>query len=844
MKNLIALLLVAICMTNNIHGQEMVDVNKWVSPVTKDFTTIPASKGTDAQLTSFGYTSKIFQFKAYLTRPSGTNVAVVNRWEMPNCREFILIAEHEISDAKMTEFGYKNKQFVFYAYRTRPATGDFVAVNRWVNTLAQGNGCRDFTLSVAEHEVTDAQLTSFGYTNKLTQFYVPLPPTDFVVDIPGGILRQKLATIYPTANFQGTASNIGTVGRKTLTELGISSVGSMKVAWGYKAILKIGTDLIVPPNPITRAGGGTVAARTLEIVGDREGDIPNGITSIEIVNYTPLNGWVDMHTHPMSHLGFGRKLMHGVPDIGSLIPAGTKYKGTNLVQKECNEQNERATSIETALGNCNATHGGWGFDNDCGNYIRAGVISLAFDKDFVHKVSNVHGDHQHSGVETSPSFLYWPHQSSKAHQQMWWEWIRRAYSEGGLRVMVALTVNSELLANVIDGDLPYDDKTTADVQIAEIISFVGRHNDFMQIARSAADLRRIVASNKLAVILGMEVDNLGNFNKANCNEITVRNEIARLRGLGVRYVFPIHLVDNKFGGTAVYEDLFNYASKYTSGSLFTVQSSSTVDANITSRLGIGLDGNGNLDIKKILDDVSSIPLLGQGISSWDKFQLIRNLISPDPLYASYAQIQGGHVNSKGLSPLGKFAIKELMRNGMMIDIDHMSQLSVNNTLDTALSYLYPVNIGHNGLRGNGGKERAAARATIQSVAQLGGIFGIGTADSEEGHSDAESYIANFSQISPLIKGVAIGSDVNGMERLPRASQGLNSNEFYSDFPKCTTGNRTWDYTTEGVAHYGLMADYIKDIKNRNITVYNNLMKSTEYFAQMWEKCERRRAYIR
>ena len=34
---------------------------------------------------------------------------------------------------------------------------------------------------------------------------------------------------------------------------------------------------------------------------------------------TPLHGWVDMHTHPMVNLGFGGKLVHGAPDIGSLI---------------------------------------------------------------------------------------------------------------------------------------------------------------------------------------------------------------------------------------------------------------------------------------------------------------------------------------------------------------------------------------------------------------------------------------------------------------------------------------------------------------------------------------------
>ena len=157
------------------NAQKMVAINRWVSPITSDFTSIPSDKGTDEQITSWGYKTKIYQYDAYRIIVSKSNTAIVNRWEMPNCKEFILIAEHEISDQKMIEFGYKNKQFVFYAFKDRPTTGDYVAVNRWVNVKKQGDDCRDFTLSVVETELTDAQLISWGYTNKMTQFYVPRP---------------------------------------------------------------------------------------------------------------------------------------------------------------------------------------------------------------------------------------------------------------------------------------------------------------------------------------------------------------------------------------------------------------------------------------------------------------------------------------------------------------------------------------------------------------------------------------------------------------------------------------------------------------------------------------------
>jgi microsomal dipeptidase-like Zn-dependent dipeptidase len=587
---------------------------------------------------------------------------------------------------------------------------------------------------------------------------------------------------------------------------------------------------------------------------------------------------VDMHAHLMGHLGFGKKLIHGAPDIGSIVPAGNSPFGN-----ACNFSDFRATSMTEALGNCNSTHGGWGLGNTCGNYIRAIALRHALDEDFTFNLDfdpfgggNLHGDHRHEGIENN--FLYWPNQTSKSHQQMWWEWIKRAHEEGGLNVMVALAVNSELLAEALGGSEPKDDRNSADLQVDEIITFVGRHTNFMEIAYTSADLRRIVAGGKLAVIVGMEVDNIGNFNKLGVavSEASVRAEIQRLYDKGVRYLFPIHLVDNKFGGSAVYEDLFNFANRYSTstrvgqievlpGSLYSVTTST--DPLITFRLGSGLDRAGNLVIKGILDaaatvpyppalnldpfspDYCPIPTLG----CWKTFRLVSGLLAPDPRYLVYAATPGGHVNAQGLSGLGKFAVKEMMRLGMLIDIDHMSQKAVDETLDLAENAgsllrpgygRYPVNIGHNGIRVQGGNERHASVTTARRVAALGGVFGVGTGDSEKHHVDAQSFISGFKEawLQMGDKAVAMGTDVNGQERLPRKSAGLDSATFYSNgFQKCSTptptGTRTWDYTTDGVAHYGLMADFVKDVRDRDPAVYANLMKSAEYFAKMWESAE-------
>ncbi len=199
---------------------------------------------------------------------------------------------------------------------------------------------------------------------------------------------------------------------------------------------------------------------------------------------------------------------------------------------------------------------------------------------------------------------------------------------------------------------------------------------------------------------------------------------------------------------------------------------------------------------------------------------------------------------------------------MLIDIDHMSDLSQEDTFAIAEQFQYPVNIGHNGIRHPGSVERHASVSATQRVAALGGLFGIGTSDSEEHHTDAVKFIQSFNEVWTVMsaKGssprIAVGTDVNGMERLPRASSGLNAASFYSSsyfddipdnlelpFPMSSTGTRFWDYTKDGVAHYGLMADFMRDVRKRDVSVQQKLMDSSEHFALMWEKAEMQKGSV-
>ncbi len=535
---------------------------------------------------------------------------------------------------------------------------------------------------------------------------------------------------------------------------------------------------------------------------------------------SPVWGLADLHTHPMSHLGMGRKVFHGEPD--------------GLVQN--------------ALSDCNCNHGGPGVDNGCGNMLRKLVIS-GFDGE------NTVDPHREGledvGDNLWTRFSRWPVFTSISHQQMWFEWVRRAY-DGGLRVMVALTVHNKLLAGAtVDSVKPYDDVSVMHSQINELKLFVARHADFMEIAYDPFDLRRIVRENKLAIIIGSETDDIGNYGTNPAikepadlvSKEVVRERLKDLYNLGLRYIFPVHLTDNKFGGAAVYNSVFPIATKYYTGKPTAIEPAGN---GIKYRLP-NLDGlthlpsssqilGATLDllrpdapIELILDAgkaitagkfgqsdsslgmagvaaVATLPMImttpaaaAAGPALIGFFGDFASLELPDdvlPLGDNYPNydlinlpgVMEGHRNTKGLTPLGEFAIQEMMKLGMIVDLDHMGEKGVMRALDLAEEVPggYPMNFGHNSFRAQrfDGSENNRTPEQLERVRDLGGLMGLGWGNGDRRSADealvlartnTTSYVKNnnpgssksFAQaalyaLEFFTNGqVALGTDING-----------------------------------------------------------------------------------
>ena len=394
-----------------------------------------------------------------------------------------------------------------------------------------------------------------------------------------------------------------------------------------------------------------------------------------------LWGYADLHVHPASHLAFGAN------EEGN---GGIFWGKPGLALESAN--------IGADLPPCN-NDSHYGFDLD---YVRKGIRNAVLEK-----VSEITG-HYH-GSDGFPRFQAWPHSQSLIHQQMHITMIKRAY-DGGLRLMVASVTDNQLMSkmwtqigfNLFGNPVPkpeseYEYKS-ARRQLEFIRRLAAANSSWMQVVTSAAEARLAIKSNRLAVVLGVEMDSL-----------TADQILVLAHQYGVRQVVPIHLINNAFGGTAVYNEIFNATNNWMNGSFLKV----TNDPLLQFRLERPLELKG----LGLLDGIQG--LLGRG-------GVAPNSVSDEVYNAlGYASGTGGHKNTLGLNGA---PLEKLMRAGFLIDVAHMSELATEQALALAERFQYPLMNSHTDLRSSSAhSERDMTTSAAKRLARLGGVVGLGTA---------------------------------------------------------------------------------------------------------------------
>lgn len=549
-------------------------------------------------------------------------------------------------------------------------------------------------------------------------------------------------------------------------------------------------------------------------------------------------GFADLHDHQFAHLAFGGLFLAGEPFAPDMRPA----EGIGYALHCCGSNPTVPCGGIECVSNGLDNHGLCG----CGDLVGAAMGEFA-----CHHVGGY------------PEFEGWPRWYTKSHQQVYFEWLERAW-RGGLRVMVMLAVNSEALCGLVSTIYPCEDMPAVDRQLQaakDLERYIdlwddgnaGNQSGWYRIAYTAQEARAIAAEGKLAVVLGIEVAGLfGCRENSDCAPEHVQRELQRYYAMGVRQITPIHVLDNAFGGAALYNEFFNAGNYAINDRYFDVRDCS----------GEGYEFR-----------FQGSPLL----------TLFAGYSPPE-----YPPAPAAHCNRKALTDAGQDLILQMMNKGMMIDVDHMSARTKDAVLSLAEGRCYPVVSSHCGLTdissGQKNHEGQMSKDHVRRLRALGGIIAPithqGDSCSTPGDHREEGCIRQYGETvknncsnssrtwaqaylyaSEAAGGgaVALGTDFNGGAGQPsprygpEACDGEQLSQSEADAVKypfalhglpgsmepCITGYRTFNINCDGLAHVGMLPDFIADLKKVGVDDprLEPLFGSAESYISMWERIE-------
>lgn len=562
----------------------------------------------------------------------------------------------------------------------------------------------------------------------------------------------------------------------------------------------------------------------------------------------PLLGYADLHVHMMAHLAHGGAVLHGMSfdPVGGVNAALKQDYGTDLDIVNPNGTERPPPSCPSWLPGCGAK---------------------LFHGDHL-LIDDVVGQGTQDGTASNlgaPLFNGWPTARSTTHQQVYYCWLERAW-RGGLRLMSMLAVTNEALCrgtkHLRHTDCN-DSMAPIDAQLAlarDFEAFVdaqsgGPGQGWFRIVTTPAQARQVIAAGNLAVVLGIEVDNLFNCKFQQCTPAYVEERLDHYYGLGVRHIFPVHNFDNGFGSPATWQDAIHVGNRISEGRWW--EAEECAPQGYRFHLDWAMAGLLNL--------------LGFG-----------NIDLPAPY------LQAATCNKLGLSPLGETLVGMLMDRGMIIDIDHMSNHSLDKTLDLAEARFpkYPVVASHvqffdlnaSPIR----HERMRTHAQLRRIKAVGGMIAAMTKDDVQDTdkrgqqlslpygavpNDCRHSSKTFAQalqysVDVMEGPVAFGSDFNGIaghfgprfgheacanDGNERSAQ-LRANKRVSypfalagfgTLDRQVSGQKTFDYNVDGLAHIGLFPDMVEDLKVMGVPEHYTtaLMQSAEAFIHVWERAE-------
>lgn len=531
--------------------------------------------------------------------------------------------------------------------------------------------------------------------------------------------------------------------------------------------------------------------------GDTSGS-SSGVVTGEPDDRPPLVGVADLHLHMFAEEAFGGGWFHGSnagPGEVALAPCDGGDPG---------DHGRLRDELAPLLGACE----GMTIEELADLVPLVGVLAAPGSGAVVSEfVSNVPGSSGDTGEHADrsagwPGLEGWPRWDAIAHQQVWEDHLYSAY-ESGLRLQVMSAVSLDWLCRALPDENvarpQCDEMDDVRLQLEMAHDFVKTH-DWAEIALSAADARRIVEEDRMALVLSVEASHV-------LGEGDWRAGLDELYELGVRTLQPVHQLDNRFGGAAPHNPIFHVAQYAESCHV-------DMDCGLTEG-GVTLGFDVDADCK----------------------------------------------NTRGLTDEGKALVAEMMERGMLVDVAHLSEKGVRAVRDLAVERdYYPIYISHGHLRevmvpARQREEKTTPAWIVRVLRETGGMMGLRTSHEEmstyEGspvantcHGSTRSFaqMYDFGRLGLKLP-LALGSDLNGFiqQTRPRFGPDACSASFTTEgrcqaLDEAASGQPPLGtpFDEVGLGHIGLLDDLLDDLDDLG-TDTAPLRSSADTFVRMWER---------
>ncbi len=437
-----------------------------------------------------------------------------------------------------------------------------------------------------------------------------------------------------------------------------------------------------------------------------------------------------------------------------------------------------------------------------------------------------------------PTFGYWPNPHSLTHQGVYYKWLERSW-RGGLRIFTNLLVENNVLCELYPlKKNSCNDMDAVRLQAADMrrmqdyidAQYGGPGKGWYRIVQSPFEARRVINQGKLAVVMGIETSvPFGCHVKLGiplCNKAKIAAGLNEVQELGVSQMEITNKFDNAFTGVAGDEGttgtITNLGNFYNTGSWLQME---------TCPEGFG-DGVQDKD-QGPLTAPDSIPeqdaIFGAIGQLWGPIgQLL-------PIYPA-----GPHCNKKGLSPLGEYLLNEMIDRHMLFDPDHMSVYARKQAL--ALYEQAAADGRHPGILSSHSWSTPDA---YPRILKLGGFVAPYAGDST-------GFVEKWRQHLDWVDkhyyfGFGYGADMNGFgsQGNPRGAdvenpvtypfKGLNG----ITIDQQVSGERVYDINADGVSHYGLYPDWLRDAQilagADGDDFAEDMSRGAEAYLQTWER---------